>query len=102
MKAAVTFIFAQMVNPWTRPFRTSIELQHRAFDVAEQTGNPQIACYTLFNTDHPALNSGTPLREVERAAEDGLAFARRAKFGLAEDILLSQLRLDSDAAGIDP
>ena len=53
-KAAVYFCFAQMVNCWTKHFRSSIELQRRAFEVAQQTGNFQTASYTRNATDHAA------------------------------------------------
>src|SRR4029078_9880411 len=79
-KAAVYFCFAQMVNPWTKHFRSSIELQRRAFELAQHTGNLQTASYTRNGTVTLLLAAGTPLREVERTAEDGIAFARRAKF----------------------
>ena len=92
-KAAVYFCFAQMVNPWTKHFRSSIELQRRAFELAQHTGNLQTASYTRNGTVTLLLAAGTPLREVERTAEDGIGFARRAKFGLVEDVLASQLRL---------
>jgi predicted ATPase/signal transduction histidine kinase/tRNA A-37 threonylcarbamoyl transferase component Bud32 len=92
-RAAVYFCFAQMVNPWTKHFRSSIELQRRAFEAAHQTGNLQTASYTHNATITLLLAAGDPLREVERVAEEGLQFARTAKFGLVADVITTQLRL---------
>jgi predicted ATPase/signal transduction histidine kinase/tRNA A-37 threonylcarbamoyl transferase component Bud32 len=101
-KAAVYFCFAQMVNPWIRHFRTSIELQRRSFEATQQTGNLQTACFTYNATITLLLAAGEPLREVERSAEEGLAFARRAQFGLVADVLTTQLRLIRSLRGMTP
>ena len=39
------------------------------------------------------LATGEPLGEVQRDAEDGIAFARKAKFDLVVDVITTQLRL---------
>jgi predicted ATPase/signal transduction histidine kinase/tRNA A-37 threonylcarbamoyl transferase component Bud32 len=101
-KAAVYFCFAQMVNPWTKHFRTSIELQRRSFEAAEQTGNLQTASYTRNAAVTLLLAAGDPLRDVERTAGEGLAFARRARFGLVADIVTTQLRLIRMLRGLTP
>jgi len=101
-KAAVYFCFAQMVNIWTKHFRSSIELQRRAFEVAQQTGNLQTASYTGNATITLLLATGAPLREVERTAEEALAFARKTKFGLVVDVLTTQLRLIRVLRGLAP
>jgi predicted ATPase/signal transduction histidine kinase len=101
-KAAVYFCFAQMVNPWIRHFRTSIELQRRSFEATQQTGNLQTACFTYNATITLLLAAGEPLREVERSAEEGLAFALRAQFGLVADVLTTQLRLIRTLRGLTP
>jgi predicted ATPase/signal transduction histidine kinase/tRNA A-37 threonylcarbamoyl transferase component Bud32 len=101
-KAGVYFCFAQMVNPWTRHVRSSIELQRRAFEAAQLTGNLQTASYTRSSTITLLLTSGDPLRDVERVAEDGIAFARRARFGMVVDFLTTQLRLIRMLRGMTP
>jgi len=101
-KAAVYFCFAQMVNCWTNHFRSSIELQRRAFEVGLQTGNFQTASYTRNAMITLLLAAGDPLRDVERTAEDGIAFARSVKFGLVVDVVTTQLRLIRQLRGTTP
>jgi signal transduction histidine kinase len=101
-KAAVYFCFAQMVNPWIRHFRSSLQLQRLSFEAAQQTGNLQTACFTRNATITLLLAAGDSLREVERSAEEGLAFARRAQFGLVADVLTAQLRLIRMLRGLTP
>jgi predicted ATPase/signal transduction histidine kinase/tRNA A-37 threonylcarbamoyl transferase component Bud32 len=101
-KAAVYFCFAQMVNPWIDHFRSSIELQRRSFEAAEETGNLQTACFTRNATITLLLAAGEPLREVQRAAEEGLAFSQRAQFGLVADVITTQLRLVRTLRGLTP
>jgi predicted ATPase/signal transduction histidine kinase/tRNA A-37 threonylcarbamoyl transferase component Bud32 len=101
-KAAVYFCFAQMVNPWIKHFRSSIELQRRSFEAAEQTGNLQTASFTRNATVTLLIAAGEPLREVERVAEEGLAFARGARFDLVADIITAQLRLVRLLRGLTP
>ena len=92
-KAVVYLLFALMVNPWRRHLRTSIELEWRAFEAAQQTGNVQFACFALNDIVTFRLASGDPLGEVERSVVEALAFVRKAKFGLVEDTLVTKLRL---------
>jgi predicted ATPase/signal transduction histidine kinase len=101
-KAAVYFCFAQMVNPWIKHFRSSIELQRRSFEAAEQTGNLQTASFTRNATVTLLIAAGEPLREVERVAEAGLAFARRAQFDLVANVITTQLRLVRLLRGLTP
>jgi predicted ATPase/signal transduction histidine kinase/tRNA A-37 threonylcarbamoyl transferase component Bud32 len=101
-KAAVYFCFAQMVNPWIKHFRSSIELQRRAFEAAEQTGNLQTGSFTRNGTVTLLIAAGEPLREVERVAEEGLAFARRARFDLVANVITAQLRLVRLLRGLTP
>ena len=77
-KAAVYFCFAQMVNVWTKHFRSSIELQRRAFEVAQQTGNLQTASYTGNATITLLLAAGVPAPR-SGAHRRGRARLRRAR-----------------------
>jgi hypothetical protein len=49
-----------------------------------------------------ARAAGDPLPEVQREAENGLEFARRARFGLAIDIVTPQLGLIRTLRGLTP
>ena len=48
------------------------------------------------------LAAGDPLAEVEREAEHGLAFAQKARFGLAIDCIATQLGLIRTLRGLTP
>ena len=55
---------------------------------------PAISCNNLLTQ---LLASGAPLAEVQREAEAGLDFARRARFGLVVGLITAQLAVDPDA-----
>jgi predicted ATPase/signal transduction histidine kinase len=101
-KSAVYFCFAQMVNHWTQHVRTSVDLQRRALAAAQQTGNLLIESYARNGLITLLLAAGDPLRDVERAAEEGRAFVRKARFGMIADVLTAQLRLIRMLRGLTP
>ncbi len=55
----------------------------RAFDTANKTGDLAFAAYSCHHLITNLLAAGDPLSEVQREAENGLEFARKARFGLA-------------------
>jgi predicted ATPase/signal transduction histidine kinase/tRNA A-37 threonylcarbamoyl transferase component Bud32 len=91
-RALVYLCFAIMVNHWTKHVRSSIDLERRAAEAAEQTGNLQVACYSRNDVVKLLLATGAPLGDAQRNAEDALAFVRKAKFGLVVDTLNTKLR----------
>jgi GAF domain-containing protein len=101
-KARVYLCFANFVNPWARHFRTSRELQRRAFDTATEIGDLTFAAYSCNSSITNLLATGEPLGEVEREAETWLAFARKMGFGLVVDIIASQLRMIRTLRGLTP
>ena len=58
-----------------------------------------IACDRLITN---LLAAGDPLGEVQREAENGLEFARKARFGLVVDIITGQLGLIRTLRGLTP
>lgn len=82
-----------LINHWTHPLRTNRELLRRAFDDAVEVGKLPIACYACNNRITLLLALGAPLPEVQQDCEASLAFVRRARYGLVEAIITSQLRL---------
>ena len=91
-RALVYMSFAIMVNHWSRHLRSSIEFEERAFEAAEQSGNVQVASYAQNDITTLLLACGNPLDDVESRLEEGLAYVRRAKYGLVVDCLISKLR----------
>jgi PAS domain S-box-containing protein len=101
-EARVYMSFGNLVNPWTRHVPTGRPLVRRAFDTATRMGDLTFAAYSWNNLITNLLASGDPLDEVQREAENGLEFARRARFGLVIDIITAQLRLVRTLRGLTP
>jgi len=99
-EAEVLLSFATFVIPWTRHLRISHDLLHRAFKAANQNGNLTFAAYSCINIVTNLLGSGHPLGETQREAEDGLAFARRARFSSVVDEISAQLALIRSLRGL--
>ena len=101
-EARVYLIFGHRVIPWTQPIRTGRTLVRRAFDAANKLGDLTFAAYSCDNLITSLLASGDPLGDVQREAEAGLDFARRARFGLVVDRITTQLRLIRTLRGRTP
>ena len=90
-RGRVCMSFAVLIIPWTRHLRTATELLHQAFDAANAVGDSTCAGYSYHNLVANLLATGRPLADVEREAELGLAFGRRARVGLVADVTSAQL-----------
>ena len=85
--------FGNLVMPWTKHVQIGRTLVRRAFDAANRGGDLTFAAYSCNNLNTNLLAAGDPLTEVQREAENGLEFARKARFGLVIDIITAQLGL---------
>jgi predicted ATPase len=94
--------FGNLVMPWTRHVRTGRDLVRRAFDAAYKIGDLTFAAYSCNNLNTNLIASGDPLGDVQHAAENGLDFAQKARFGLVIDIITTQLRLIRTLRGLTP
>src|SRR6201987_3570584 len=83
--------FANIVMPWAKHARAGPDLIHRAFDVANRMGDLTFTAYCRDELISNFLTVGDPLPEVQREAEDALAFVQKARFGLIVDIILGQV-----------
>ncbi|MEX3822566.1 AAA family ATPase [Paraburkholderia sp. BR14262] len=91
---AVTYLcFALYVVRWTKHVCVSSEVLRRAFEAASRIGDVPSGAYTCCHIVSDLLFAGAPLIEVEREAEQGLAFASKARFGLVVDNITTQLAL---------
>ncbi|RDJ99094.1 AAA family ATPase [Paraburkholderia lacunae] len=91
---AVTYLcFALYVVRWMKHVRFSRALLDRAFEAANRSGDLPSAAYTCCHIGSNLLFAGEPLSEVEREAEQGLAFSGKARFGLVIDNITTQLAL---------
>ncbi|MBB5421474.1 PAS domain S-box-containing protein [Paraburkholderia atlantica] len=91
---AVTYLcYALYVVRWTKHVRFSSEVLRRAFEAAGRTGDLPSGAYTCCHIVSDRLFGGDPLTDVELETEQGLAFSRKARFGLVVDNLTTQLAL---------
>ncbi len=100
---ARTYIgFGNSVMPWTRHIQAGQDMVRRAFDAANRIGDLAFAAYSCNNLNTNLLAAGDPLDDVQREAENGLDFARKARFGLVIDIITAQLALIRTLRGLTP
>ncbi|HZO40824.1 MAG TPA: AAA family ATPase, partial [Methylomirabilota bacterium] len=88
-----TYSVFALVVPWTRPMRERINPARRAFQMANEQGDPTFAAYACWNLTSGLLAAGDPLDQVEREAEQGLEFARTLRFGFVADMISAPLAL---------
>ncbi|MGO7761990.1 AAA family ATPase [Rhizobium ruizarguesonis] len=94
--------FGNLVMPWTKHVKTGRDLVRRAFDAANKIGDLTFAAYSCNELNTNLLAAGDPLPEVELEAAHGLAFAKKARFGLVIDIIKAQLGLVRTLRGLTP
>ncbi len=94
--------FGNLVMPWAKHAASGRELVRRAFDAAYRIGDLTFAAYSWDELITNLLAVGDPLAEVQKEAENGLAFAKRVRFGLVVDICGAQLGLIRTLRGLTP
>jgi PAS domain S-box-containing protein len=85
--------FGNLVIPSARHAMEGRELLRRAFEAAYQNGDLTFGAYSLEQLITNLLAVGDPLTEVQREAENGLAFSQKAQFGLVVDLFSAQVQL---------
>jgi len=101
-QARTYMLFGSHVMPWTKHVRACRDLVHRTIETANKLGDLTFAAYSRNNLNTNLLAAGDPLAEVQRVAEEGLEFARTARFGLVIDIITAQLGLIRTLGGKTP
>ena len=94
--------FGNIVMPWAKHALGGRELVRRAFDAAYRIGDLTFAAYSLNELITNFLTVGDSLAEVQPEAENGLAFAERARFGLVVDLITTQVRIIRMLRGLTP
>ncbi|WP_050422102.1 PAS domain S-box protein [Bradyrhizobium tropiciagri] len=100
--ARIFMNFGNQVLPWTRHARSGRDLLHRAFDVANKTGDLTYAAYSRAHLNSNMLMVGDPLDEVQRETEQGLALAQQMQFELVTEVIATQLALVRMLRGSTP
>jgi PAS domain S-box-containing protein len=101
-QARTFMLFGNLIMPWTRHVRAGRDLVRRAFEAANLTGDLTYAAYCGNQLNTNLLAAGDSLPEVQREAEHGLTFARKAQFGFITDIIATQLGLVRTLRGFTP
>jgi predicted ATPase/signal transduction histidine kinase/CheY-like chemotaxis protein/HPt (histidine-containing phosphotransfer) domain-containing protein len=101
-KARVSLCFGYFVIPWSRHLRTGLELLRRSFAAAQEASDLKYSVYSCDRLVTFLLATGDPLEDVQQEAQNGLEFARRAKFGYIADIISGQLAFIRTLRGLTP
>jgi transcriptional regulator with GAF, ATPase, and Fis domain len=101
-QARTYMVFGSHVIPWAKHVRAGRDLIHRTFEVANKIGDLCFAVYSCINLNTNLLAAGDSLVEVQREAENGLEFARKAGFGWVIDTSTAQLGLIRALRGLTP
>jgi PAS domain S-box-containing protein len=102
LKPRVYLAFGNLAKSSPRHVRTGRPLAERVFETAKQVGDLTYAVLSRNNLLTYLLASGEPLSEVQRDAEAGLDFARRAGFGVVVGFITGQLQLIRTLRGLTP
>lgn len=94
--------FGAHVIPWSRDIHTAPPFLRRAFLAATTIGDVTYGGFSSCTLITSRLGGGDALDSVQWEAETRLAFVRKAKFGLIDDIITSQLRLIRGLRGTLP
>jgi len=89
------------VLPWAKHAASGRELVRRAFDAAYRVGDLTFASYSWSQVITNCLAVGDPLGDVQTECENGLAFAKRAGFGLCIDLCEVELALIRTLRGLN-
>jgi PAS domain S-box-containing protein len=92
--------FGEWVMPWTKHVEAGRDLMRRAFEAANKVGDLTVAAYSCDALNTNLLAGGDPLPEVQRQAENGLEFARKARFGIMIGHITGQLGLIRSLRGL--
>jgi PAS domain S-box-containing protein len=92
--------FGNFVLPWTKHVRAGRDLVRRAFEAANKDGDLTYASYCGNQLNTNLLAAGDPLVDVQREAENGLAFAQKARFAFGIDLITPQLGLIRTLRGL--
>ena len=101
-QARIWMNMGSTVLPWAKHVAGGRELVRRAFDAAYRIGDLTFAAYSWDQLVTVCLAAGDPLAQVQTECENGLAFARRVRFGLVLELCGAQLGLILTLRGLTP
>jgi PAS domain S-box-containing protein len=92
-EASTYLCYAVFDLRWMKHVGACRDLMRRAFDAANRIGDLTYGAYTCTHVNSNLIFAGEPLREVQDEAEHGLAYTRKARFGLVIEVITTQLAL---------
>jgi len=101
-QARIWMNMGSTVLPWAKHVASGRELVRRAFDAAYRIGDLTFASYSWDQLVTVCLAAGDPLAAVQTECENGLAFAKRVRFGLVIELCGAQLGLILTLRGLTP
>ncbi|MBV8107829.1 MAG: AAA family ATPase [Hyphomicrobiales bacterium] len=102
VRARVYLAFGNLAKPSPRHSWTGPPVARRAFETALQVGDLTYAGFSCNNLLTQLLARGAALAAAQKDAEDGLDFARRARFGVVVVFITAQLGLIRTLRGLTP
>ena len=86
-QAATYHTFAAMIMPWMKHPLICCVVIREAFEIANRIGDLTYAVYARMGLIGLLIAAGGPLAAVQSEAENGLDFARKAKFAFGSDTI---------------
>ena len=83
---ARTYLTFATLTPWTKHAGEARKLILRAFDAASRNGDLTFSAYSWEQLITNCLMAGDSLADVQSQADNGVAFAKAAHFGLVAEI----------------
>ncbi len=99
-KARVYSCFAAFTMPWIKHLPECLPLMTQAFQIGSSMGDMAFAAYNSRNSITHLLVAGVPLSEVQREAEQAMAFARKIQLGLPAEKFIEQLEVVRRLRGV--
>ncbi len=96
----ICMCFGSIIVPGSKHARHGRDLVRHAFNVAYQMGDFTYAAYSLTQVVMSLLVVGDPLAQAQIEAEKGIEFAKKARVGLAADLIASDLQLIRNLRGL--
>jgi PAS domain S-box-containing protein len=101
-EASTYLCFSSFAVRWMKPVEQCRDLLHRAFVAANRIGDLPYGAYAGNCLTSDSLFAGDSLPELQAEAERGLAYARKVRFGLVIDFMVTQLALIRMLRGLTP
>ena len=101
-EAATYLCFSNFAVRWMKPVGQCRDLLLRSFTAANRIGDLPYGAYAGNSLTSDALFAGEPLSEVQEETERGLVYARKVRFGLVVDFIVTQLVVIRMLRGLTP